>query len=116
MAKVPVAPIGAPLDASLDDASASRNREAMAERDTLLTERRDQVAAGWGSEYQERVRSKGKLPTRERLEQLADPGTDLFEVGTFCNWGRKFGKQESPAAGVVTVFARRPADVQAIAS
>ena len=33
-------------------------------------------------------------------------GSRLFEVGTFVNHGRTFGKQESPAAGVITAFAR----------
>ena len=44
--------------------------------------------------------------SQERLERLKDPGSELFEVGTFVNHGRKFGKQASPAAGVVTAFAR----------
>jgi 3-methylcrotonyl-CoA carboxylase beta subunit len=52
------------------------------------------------------VHKKGKLTARERLERLKDPGSRVFEVGTFVNHGRKFGKLESPAAGVVTAFVR----------
>jgi acetyl-CoA carboxylase carboxyltransferase component len=37
---------------------------------------------------------------------LRDEGTQTFEVGTFVNHGVKFGKLESPGAGVVTAFAK----------
>ena len=106
MAHVPLTPIGSPLDATLDPATLRRAREAMSERELLLEERRRVVHAGWGAKYVDRVHKKGKLTTRERLGQLVDEGSRLFEVGTFVNWGRKFGKQESPGAGVVTAFAR----------
>ena len=106
MAKVPLTPIGSPLDATLDPETLKRARAAMAEREALLEERRDVVHAGWGQKYADRVHKKGKLTTRERLDQLVDEGSELFEVGTFVNWGRKFGEQESPGAGVVTAFAR----------
>jgi acetyl-CoA carboxylase carboxyltransferase component len=106
MAKVPLVPIGRSLDALLGTEEAQRNRARARERDALLGERRAQVRAGWGPEYVERVHAKGKLTTRERVERLKDPGSHLFEVGTFVNHGREFGKQASPAAGVVTCFAR----------
>ena len=106
MAKVPLVPIGRPLDAVLDAGEAERVRARRREREALLEERRAKVHAGWGTKYVERVHAKGKLTTRERIERLIDPGTSTFEVGTFVNWGRAFGKSESPAAGVVTCFAR----------
>jgi len=106
MAKVPLAPIGHALDACLPAADAERNRAARSKRDAVLEERRAAVRAGWGEKYVERVHEKGKLTTRERLELLKDTGTATFEVGTFVNHGLRFGKVESPAAGVVTAFAR----------
>ena len=106
MAHVPLRPIGSPRDAFLDDQSYARNREGASERGSTLQERRDRVAAGWGEKYVDRVHQKGKLTTRERLELLRDEGSRLYEVGTFVNWGTKFGELESPAAGVVTCFAR----------
>src|SRR5207244_3804182 len=42
----------------------------------------------------------------ERVETLKDKGSPVRELGTFVNWGRSFGKLESPAAGVVTAFVR----------
>ena len=106
MAHVKLVPIGSPREEALDAASRRRNRAALQEREAQLEERRAKVQAGWGPTYVERVHQKGKLTARERIEKLRDAGSDLFEVGTFANWGRAFGKLESPAAGVVTVFAR----------
>ena len=106
MAKVPLIHLGSPRDAFLDDQSFGKNRQELGQREGLLEERRAKVAAGWGEKYVERVHAKGKLTARERLALLADEGTELFEVGTFVNWGRRFGKLESPAAGVITAFTR----------
>lgn len=107
MAHVPLRPIGAPRDASLDDAGYVANRARMAEREALLAERRAQVAAGWGPKYIDRVHAKGKLTARERIDRLRDADAPLLEVGTFVNYGDRFGgKLESPGAGVVTVFTR----------
>jgi acetyl-CoA carboxylase carboxyltransferase component len=106
MAKVPLSPVGSPRDAFLDRGSFERNREGVVEREAVLLERRERVAAGWGEKYVGRVHAKGKLTARERLGRLCDPGSQHFEVGTFVNHGRRFGELESPAAGVVTAFAR----------
>lgn len=106
MAKVPLRSIGRPRDAVLDDATYERQLASRAGREGILRERRAAVARGWGEEYAERVHRKGKLTARERLARLADDPAGIFEVGTFVNWGRAFGKLESPAAGVVTAFAR----------
>jgi acetyl-CoA carboxylase carboxyltransferase component len=106
MARVPLAPIGRPLDALVDSASAAKHRAAREEREDLLAARRAAVHAGWGEEYAARVHKKRKLTARERIELLRDPGARAFEVGTFVNWGRRFGNLESPAAGVVTAYVR----------
>ena len=106
MAKVPLRPIGRPLDSVLGPKEMAQNLASHGERLSTLGERRAHVRAGWGEKYVDRVHDKGKLTSRERLDILRDEGTDMFEVGTFVNWGRKFGKVESPAAGVVTAFAR----------
>ena len=106
MAKVPLAPIGRPRDAFLDAASFAQNETALRAREDELASRRAAVAQGWGPEYVERVHQKRKLTTRERIERLKDAGTPIREVGTFVNHGRMFGRQTSPAAGVVTAFVR----------
>ena len=107
MAHVPLRPIGAPLESFLSRDDFQRNRAQMAEREQLLAERRDKVAAGWGQKYVDRVHQKGKLTTRERLDRLADEGAPRVPVGTFVNFGDTFGgKLESPNAGVWCLFTR----------
>ncbi len=106
MAKVPLVPLGRPRDAFLDATTFARNQSALAAKEGELAARRAKVALGWGAEYVERVHAKSKLTSRERIERLKDPGSEIREVGTFVNHGRMFGKQESPAAGVVTAFVR----------
>ena len=108
MAIVPLSPIGSPRDQVCDDRTFQEYRETLAAREQLLDERRAAVHAGWGAKYLERLHKRSKLSARERLALLIDPGTEVFEVGTFVNWGLKFGEREleSPGAGVVTAFAQ----------
>ncbi|MFT7669030.1 MAG: 3-methylcrotonyl-CoA carboxylase beta subunit [Planctomycetota bacterium] len=104
MAKVPLTSIGVPRDAAMDDKTYKKNRETLSAREALLDEERTKVHGGWGEKYKDRVHAKGKLTARERIELLTDDGTEIREVGTFVNHGRKFGKLASPGAGVVTAF------------
>ncbi len=108
MTHVPLTPIGAPRTEFCDDETFAAHAETLGQREALLQQRRAEVAAGWGEKYVDRVHAKGKLTTRERLAQLADPGSELYEVGTFTNYGDRFGDRglRSPAAGVVTAFAQ----------
>ncbi len=107
MAFVPLVPIGDPLAQLVDERTQADQRAALAKLEDVLRARRGEVHAGWGAAYVERVHRKGKLTARERLERLQDPGTRALEVGTFVNYGEVFpGDQRSPAAGVVTAFAR----------
>jgi acetyl-CoA carboxylase carboxyltransferase component len=107
MTHVPLSPIGDPRERVLDDRSHAEQRAALAVLEERLLARRREVHEGWGPKYVERVHAKGKLTARERLEALKDAGTEHFEVGTFVNYGDTFeGGVRSPAAGVVTAFAR----------
>ena len=106
MARVPLIPIGEPRERVCDDATYKRHLDKTAKLETLLAERREEVRAGWGEKYVQRVHDKGKLTIRERIEMLADPGSRVFDVGTFANYGVEFGDNgiKSPAAGVITSF------------
>src|SRR5215207_4523765 len=107
MAFVPLVPIGDPLTKLADERTIAEQRAALAKLEERLRSRRREVEAGWGPSYVERVHKKGKLTARERLARLADPGTRVFETGTFVNYGEVFpGDQKSPGAGVITAFTR----------
>ncbi len=107
MAFVPLVPIGTALGSLVDERTAADTRAAIGTLEDKLRAKRTEVEGGWGPSYVERVHKKGKLTARERLAKLTDPGTRALEVGTFVNDGEVFpGNQRSPAAGVVTAFAR----------
>jgi 3-methylcrotonyl-CoA carboxylase beta subunit len=106
MSHVPLLPIGDSKERLVDARTFDEQREALAVLEARLHERRAEVHAGWGEKYAARVRQKGKLTARDRVEQLKDAGTRIFEVGTFVNYGDTFEGLTSPAAGVVTAFAQ----------
>jgi 3-methylcrotonyl-CoA carboxylase beta subunit len=108
MAHPPLIPIGRARSSVLDDRSFTSNKERLAPLEEKLHARRAEVHAGWGKEYADRVRQKGKLTSRDRIAQMIDPGTPVLELGTFVNYGDKYGDKglTSPAAGVITAFVR----------
>jgi acetyl-CoA carboxylase carboxyltransferase component len=106
MAHVPLKPIGKPRTSVIDDRAFADRRQDLARRSAQLEAIRAEARAGWGEKYVARVHDKGKLTARERIDRLRDPGSALYEVGTLVNHGEKFGALRSPAAGVVTAFAR----------
>jgi len=108
MAKVILHPIGTPLEEATDEKTYAENLERMSALNETLFSRRDEVRQGWGPKYVDRVHAKGKLTTWERMEQLKDPGTRVYPINTFVNYGLTFGDppRTSPSAGVITAFVR----------
>jgi acetyl-CoA carboxylase carboxyltransferase component len=108
MAKVILQPIGNALESFMDQEMYTANREHMSSLNDEYSARRDEIRSGWGDKYVQRVHAKGKLTAWERVEQLKDPGTAVYPVGSFVNYGLLFGegKQQrgSPGAGVITAF------------
>jgi 3-methylcrotonyl-CoA carboxylase beta subunit len=105
MPHVPLTPIGSPRARAIEEELWAEHESALRALEDRLRQRRAEVEKGWGEKYVERVHAKGKLTARERIARLMDPGTKVFEVGTFVNYGEVFpGELRSPAAGVVTAF------------
>ena len=108
MAKVILHPLGTPAEEAVAEQDYQNNLEAMGQLNGLLDERREEVHQGWGPKYVERVHKKGKMTTWERIEALKDEGSRVFPIGTFVNYGEKFGDgpgaRTSPAAGVITAY------------
>src|SRR5213080_2272171 len=78
----------------------ARRHERMGELVAELRERSAQVARGGGEATMERHRSRGKLPARERVDRLLDPGTAFLELNALAAWELYGG--EAPSAGIVT--------------
>jgi acetyl-CoA carboxylase carboxyltransferase component len=76
----------------------------MGELETELKARLAAARAGGGDEAQRRQREQGKLPVRERVERLLDPGTPFLEIGALAADGLYDGA--APSAGLVTGIGR----------
>jgi 3-methylcrotonyl-CoA carboxylase beta subunit/propionyl-CoA carboxylase len=59
---------------------------------------------GGGPRYLERHRQQGKLPVRDRIDQLLDPGSPFLELSALAAWG--VYDNEAPGAGIVTGIGR----------
>ncbi len=69
-----------------------------------LGERTELVKQGGGPKYVERHRQQGKLPVRERIHRLIDPGTPFLELSALAALG--LYDDDAPSAGIVTGIAR----------
>src|SRR5437868_14510933 len=65
-----------------------------------LRERTGFVSRGGGEAAMELHRSRGKLPARERINVLVDPGSAFLELNALAAWDMYDG--EAPGAGIVT--------------
>ena len=62
------------------------------------------IREGGGEKARERHRAKGKMPVRERINRLLDPGSPFLEVGPMAAYG--VYESEVPAAGAVAGIGR----------
>src|SRR3954468_174114 len=82
-------------------------RDNRARMEALVGELRShqaQVRLGGGERYLQRHRDRGKLPVRERIERLIDPGSPFLELSPLAAWG--LYDDEAPGAGLVTGIGR----------
>src|SRR3954471_21079959 len=85
----------------------SANADAMSALVGDLRARQAQVSgggAGGNDEAIARHRSRGKLPVRERIDRLIDPGSAFLELSPLTAGGMY--DDEAPAAGIVTGIGR----------
>jgi acetyl-CoA carboxylase carboxyltransferase component len=68
--------------------------------DDLATQE-DRIRLGGGPKSIDRQHEKGRRTARERIDQLADPGT-FFELGLWAAWNMYAEWGGAPSAGVVT--------------
>ncbi len=65
-----------------------------------LRERSAEAREGGGEKARKRHTERGKMPVRERVERLLDPGTAFLELSPLAAFGMYDGRV--PAAGIVT--------------
>jgi acetyl-CoA carboxylase carboxyltransferase component len=95
-----------PLDTHIDPADPvfRTNRDRMEELVAELRSRVTRTQEGAGPKYLERHREQGKLPVRERVQRLLDPGTPFLELSTLAAFAMY--EDDAPAAGLVTGIGR----------
>src|SRR5262245_42978422 len=80
------------------------NRDRMQALVTELRGRLARVHEGGGAKYLERHRKLGKLPVRDRINQLTDANTPFLELSALA--ASNMYEDEAPAAGIVTGIGR----------
>jgi 3-methylcrotonyl-CoA carboxylase beta subunit/propionyl-CoA carboxylase len=80
------------------------NRQRMQQLVADLRDRLSRAREGGGPKYVERHREQGKLPVRERVERLLDPGSPFLELSPLAATDMYDG--DAPAAGIVTGIGR----------
>ena len=83
-----------------DSDSFAQRRARMEGLVAELRERTAAVARGGGEKALERHRSRGKLPARERIDRLVDPGSAFLELNALAAWDVYDG--QAPSGGIVT--------------
>ena len=63
-----------------------------------------ELVQGGGERYLQRHREQGKLPVRERINRLLDPGSPFLELSPLAAWDMY--DNEAPGAGLVTGIGR----------
>jgi len=86
------------------DPTFQANRDRMQQLVAELRDRLSRAREGGGAKYVERHREQGKLPVRERIERLLDPGSPFLELSALAATDMYDG--EAPAAGIVTGIGR----------
>src|SRR5579872_2361041 len=94
------------LESHIDptDATFRANLDRMQQLVADLRERLAVARQGGGPKYVRRHREQGKLPVRERIERLLDPGSPFLELSPLA--AIDMYRNEAPAAGVVTGIGR----------
>jgi acetyl-CoA carboxylase carboxyltransferase component len=68
----------------------ARNRDEMLETLAQLHRLHEEVAAGGGEEAMARLRSRGKMPLRERIAMVLDPDSPFLEISPLAAWRSNF--------------------------
>ena len=91
------------LKTALDPRSADYRASVRAARALVadLDRKLKAIGEGGGKEAREKHLKRGKLPVRERIRRLLDPGAPFLEFSAFAGYGL-YGKDDVPAGGIVT--------------
>ena len=94
-----------PLATSVDpsDESFRANRADMLEQLDEIEGLLDEAAAGGGERAVRRLRSRGKMPIRERIANVLDPGSPFMEISALAAYGSDYALGGGMVVGVGVV-------------
>ena len=85
----------------------SENRKHWLNEEAKLDSLVEQALWPGGDKAVERMAKQGKMPVRQLIARLIDPGTELFELSRIAGFGVNYpGVEDVPCAGVVTGIGR----------
>jgi acetyl-CoA carboxylase carboxyltransferase component len=76
------------------------NQEHFRQSSRLLQERLDKARLGGGEAILAQLRERGKLPARDRVQRLIDPGSNFLELSALAGDG--LYEDQVPSGGLVT--------------
>ena len=81
-----------PLPSQLDTATEAfaRNRADMLEHLSVIDELLDAAEAGGGPEAMDRMRSRDKMPIRERIGHVLDPDSPFLEISPLAGYDSSY--------------------------
>ena len=102
MARTPLAPtLRSPVDTTSD--AFRRNRADMLEQLDVIDGLLDDAAAGGGPAATDRLRSRGKLPIRERIANILDPDSPFLEISALAGYDSDYALGGGMVVGVGVV-------------
>jgi len=99
MTQVSLAP---PLPSSLDTTAEQflKNRADMIEQLDVIDGLLDEADAGGGEKSMERLRSRGKLPIRERIAHVLDPDSPFLEISALAGYDSDYAMGGGMVVGI----------------
>ncbi len=99
MARTSLAPtLRSPVDTTSE--SFGRNRADMLEQLDVIDRLLDEAEAGGGPGAIDRLRSRGKLPIRERIANILDPDSPFLEISALAGYGSDYALGGGMVVGI----------------
>jgi acetyl-CoA carboxylase carboxyltransferase component len=92
--------------ANLKSPEFEKNSRRIVDLLTKIKNEEERIFAGGGAKAIESQHKKGRLTARDRITKLIDPGSHLFELGTYAAYEMYEEWGGAPCAGAVTGLAK----------
>ena len=91
-----------PVRTAVDPSSGSfvKNRDDMLEQLAVIDDLLDQADMGGGERARARLRSRGKMPIRERIHHVLDPDTPFLEISPLAAYNSDYAMGGGLVAGI----------------